>query len=414
MSRYIRQHKRQFAGVVAPIFALFLLVAIGLSVSPGWINKSYGTPGEPCTVGDTVCDVCNGEVCAFVNSMDQCVNFPPGGPSTNTNPNIPDPTCPRIFDPGCFVLCTEQPTSTFPPEIAVCSASDAFCENISGGDSPNACRTGTCLDVGDDDDDFATGQGSVQGIFSSSRCDYERVHPSVNQGCALCTDPNAPDFNPCGDGVCEVTLGENCNTCAIDCLIPGFEDNCPLTSGTVIEDACGGMVQIPNITFGGPPYNQTGSGECEDGDLCTDNQCVGSTVLTCSVTPKACSGDLEDLCCPAGCTAPADGSSCGSDTNCDVDCGPIIECPFCGNNVIDPGEACDGTAPNNCGDLGCNDATCQCNTPNDSNDSTQGSGLLSCSLHKGRAPTISFSSMLFLGIGFAILGLGYRIRRRQN
>jgi len=120
----------------------------------------------------------------------------------------------------------------------------------------------------------------------------------------------------------------------------------------------------PAITFPGPPFTGTGDAVCEDGDACTQSACNEQTG-TCEpqAVITACSGSVSDLCCPAFCV-PFDASdpACDNDpTLCDADCIPEQYCPFCGNNIIDPNEECDGTATNNCGAGGCNDATCQCN-----------------------------------------------------
>jgi len=121
----------------------------------------------------------------------------------------------------------------------------------------------------------------------------------------------------------------------------------------------------PAITFPGPPFTGSGDAVCEDGDACTQSACNQQTG-TCEPQTNitACSGSSSDLCCPAFCVPfDANDPACASNpTLCDADCIPEQYCPFCGNNIVDPGETCDGTATNNCGTAGCNNATCQCNT----------------------------------------------------
>jgi hypothetical protein len=426
MSRYIKKHRRQFLGVAFPLFFLFVLGSIGLSVFPGWINKSYGTPGQPCTSGDTTCDVCDGESCVFNDTVlpatFQCANiiFIGTTETTNFDPNITAPACPLVSSfqqqqPGCWTNCAETLTVSVATtiEVPVCSPSDLFCQGISGGDQTNACRTASCT------------TNSTFDSTNPSGCDYNFDSTAVSNNppaCILCSAPQPAGFTACGDGICEAGLGENCTSCPDDCLIPGFTDLCPLTSGPIIQSACQLPVPIKFVTFSsGPPFNDPLSLECEDGDLCTDNACSGGT--TCTVTDKNCSLDVADFCCPAGCQPPATGQTCGNNTSCDVDCLPPVECPFCGNNIIDAGEACDGTAANNCGAAGCNNATCQCRPSFIG--CLQGDGVFgkesspgscdgfSCSLNKdaGMPPAMN---LWFLGLMAAGLSLGVCLRRRAE
>src|SRR5262249_55762611 len=168
--------------------------------------------------------------------------------------------------------------------------------------TPSSCRTATCTPI------------STPDPVNRSGCLYDL---STAANCTLCATPAPSTFNHCGNGICEPGLGENCTSCAADCLLPGFTDTCPLTTGTPISDAC----SLGIVFFPGPPYNVPGSLACEDGDLCTDNACVGSSSATCSSTPKVCSINTGDFCCPAGCNPPASGGTCGpNDSTCDIDC----------------------------------------------------------------------------------------------
>lgn len=144
----------------------------------------------------------------------------------------------------------------------------------------------------------------------------------------------------------------------------------------------------PSITFPGPPFTGFGDAACEDGDLCTQSACDDETdVCEPQTVITACSGGVSDLCCPAFCVPfEANDPACSPNnpsTLCDIDCIPEQYCPFCGNNIIDPGEECDGTAANNCGSAGCNDATCQCNPPTVAGHCLEGSGFNNDS---GKAP----------------------------
>jgi len=209
--------------------------------------------------------------------------------------NQPPDWCQTVGNfPGCYV-CDET--------INNCVPDDSFCNGISGGNEDNQCRVGECLVV------------TFQDPANPSGCDYS-LDTGGSVDCRNCIPDGLATLENCGNGICEPDEGEACDTCAVDCLLPGFPaDTCPLTSGQVIADAC----QL-GITFDGPPYNDPFSGACEDGDLCTDNTCAAAAAV-CTVTPKACSITVPDFCCPAGCNPPPAGADCGpNDSTCDVDC----------------------------------------------------------------------------------------------
>ncbi len=328
MSRYVKKHKWQIMGVAAPLFAVFFLVAIGLSVNPNWINKTYGTPGASCNPlnsSDTTCNVCNLETCDATSSIcvDLCGN--------STLPATPCPACPNfdgfpvfsIFPkPGCWTACQENTFTPVPGvtlEFAECSPVDSFCQDISGGTLPNACRSASCTPIATPDPNNPSG------------CDYELIDPPPSTACLNCSEPLPAGFDFCGNGICEKAHGEDCDQCPEDCLLPGFTDACPLTSGSTIEDACDNPG--PRITFSsGPPFNVPNSQECEDGDLCTDNACpLPNGLATCTVIDKVC--DLiADFCCPDGCT-PSN----------DPDCLEPVDCGVCGDNIINGTDECDGS-----------------------------------------------------------------------
>lgn len=211
----------------------------------------------------------------------------------------------------CWTSCQEILDINGNPgfcETPSCSPNDDFCNGISGGTESNECRAGVCLPI------------STPDPANPSGCDYT-LTPDASVDCRNCIPEGLATLENCGNGICEPDEGEACNTCAIDCLIPGFEETCPLTSGIIIRQAC--QPPIPGIIFDGPPYNVPGSTECEDGDLCTDNSCNQTAGDVCDVTPKSCEPDA-DFCCPAGCAAPT-GDSCREVTGapipgCDPDC----------------------------------------------------------------------------------------------
>jgi hypothetical protein len=301
MGRYVRKHRRTILGGMIPVFFIFILAVLGLNVFPSWINKSYGVPGTPCsgTGPGTVCDVCNGEVCTVVNSTFQCVNFPNG--STNTNPNIADPFCPGGSFPGCFQNCVEQ-VSTGGFEFAVCQPDDGFCQGISGGEADNACRTAVCV----------PGPQGFLDLLNRSGCEYFAIPGSEDPNCVRCEAP----VSNCGNGICEQPE-EDFDSCSLDCRVPGWTGPKLDPGDSVMDDACTGVI-VPSMVFPGPPFNvpvpgNPGLETCEDGDVCTSNVC-NTTSDVCEVSQKLCSEDVEDLCCPEGCSPDS------SDTNFDVDC----------------------------------------------------------------------------------------------
>jgi len=374
MSLYIKRQWPKILGLAAPFFILVLLVGLGVSIFPN--SNLYGLPGQFCTFGDlTNCDPCNGEVCNTFNTMvppNVCINFPNG--TANADPNIPNPQCPGMLgtsttpNPDCWNVCNRIPSgnSTIQDSFE-CLANDQFCQDISGGDASNDCRLGVCTNNSTFDPANPTG------------CDFDYDGQNVEPLCMNCEDAAAADFNNCGNGVCEVDEGEDCQSCANDCLVPGFEDACPVTG---MVGAC-----LIGIVFPGPPYNDFGE-PAEDGDLCTNSAC---NALNGEITnsPKSCSIDTEDFCCPAGCQAPPDGLTCGEAdaqgllprAECDVDC-YIPEMCFMPIPTPTP-------TP----------------TPPLNNDFVTGSGILPCSLQRGINPRTSTGLLSLLSLGVVLAGL---------
>lgn len=303
MGKYIQRHRRPILGAACPIFFIFILVAIGLSVSPGWISRTYGTPGDSCKAPSSVapcldsnpdplffeCDVCKGEFCVPFNDTTEdgrCGVVSSGTITTNTaavsdQEFIPCPT--KDDAPGCWTGCRQEFTDTnqVTPlgfnlcNSAVCEPSDDFCNGIAGGNQANACRSGTCQTESTPDPSNPLG------------CDY-RLADGIN--CVLCESPAPASFDTCGNGICEPGQGEDCTTCPLDCLVPGFGGNCLSSSG---------------------------------GDICS--------------TPKSCSANEEDLCCPSGCNPPDNGTCIAGDPNCDIDCLVPETCEEPGGGGLTPG-----------------------------------------------------------------------------
>ncbi len=228
---------------------------------------------------------------------------PPGAPGS----------CQAAGFPGCYV-CNEQGTECLPDDV--------FCNDISGGTTSNECRTAVCLPGADPQN---------PDLGNPSGCDYSLTPDAAPDVCFVCATPAPADFDSCGNGICEPGLGEGCGTCSEDCRLPGFPaGTCPLPANDPVFSEIGqGVCDESGIVFDGPPYNST-FGECEDGDLCTDNFCnFGSGGnATCGSQPKSCSVDVADFCCASGCQAPPAGLTCAEAdaqgilprAECDVDC----------------------------------------------------------------------------------------------
>jgi len=223
------------------------------------------------------------------------------------NPDNGD--CQQNQRPGCYhcELVNNVPN---------CVPNDAFCDDISGGNASNECRSATCLP-----NIFFTNS-------NPSGCDYDYSNTDLGgTSCQNC-QPDVASEN-CGNGICEAP-GETFANCSIDCRAPGFvgpklDPNVPADALT-LNSACAQPAGISLITFPGPDYNQFGSQFCEDGDICTQNTCGNGF---CQVTDPATCNPVADFCCPSGCTPPAAGTACpvgAVGTTCDPDCLPPQSC----------------------------------------------------------------------------------------
>ncbi|MCC6272863.1 MAG: hypothetical protein IT572_05305 [Deltaproteobacteria bacterium] len=217
--------------------------------------------------------------------------------------------CQQQFNlPDCYV-CDET--------INNCVPDDSFCNGISGGNEDNQCRAGECLVV------------TFQDPNNPSGCDYT-LDTGGSVDCRNCIPQGLATLENCGNGICEPDEGEACGTCSEDCRLPGFPaGTCPLPANDPVFSGSMGVCDESGIVFDGPPYNSI-FGECEDGDLCTDNFCNfgNGGNATCGSQPKSCSVDVADFCCASGCQAPPAGLTCAEAdaqgilprVECDIDC----------------------------------------------------------------------------------------------
>ncbi len=305
MSRYIKKHRRKFAGVAVPLFLLFVVVAIGLNVYPGWVKPTFGVIGAPCeNFGNTqtdpllsACDRCAGEICSLGSAGSVCTL---GGTLTC-------PSCQCINE----VVMLGTSGGTFVPDTQCGAPSNAYCQDRSGGTTLNDCRIGVCT------------TNTTVNLGFPSGCDYD--YDVSNIDCINCAPPSPASVN-CGNGVCEEGIGESFSTCPVDCRAPGFTGSSVLSpTDPILNAACPNISSISFIEFSG---NLPNGNSCEDGDICTENTCNpngGCDVID----PADCSGNTADFCCPSGCNpAPSGTGTCNTslDPDCDIDCLPPEDC----------------------------------------------------------------------------------------
>lgn len=122
----------------------------------------------------------------------------------------------------------------------------------------------------------------------------------------------------------ECQHGDGC--CPVGCTF-AQDNDCPKSCGD-------GNVDPPEVcepTSTSHPCPTS----CDDGDPCTNDMLMGSAgqcTATCVHSGKFASGNSRDSCCPKG-------SNALNDADCD---------PICGNNIVEPGEQCDGDCPTSC------------------------------------------------------------------
>ena len=330
-------------------------------------NGSYCDGAETCNVGSGLCEpgspppceddgfFCNGaEVCD--EATESCVGTPPacddalycnGEETCNEGTDQCDAgTSPNPDDGvGCTDDSCNETTNSIDnvPNNGLCDNGE-FCDGAETCDQlldcqagSDPCPSGTCDEV----DDVCIGCGD-------GTCDPGEDCNSCAADCISGPLPGAA----CGNGLCEAGDGENGVTCSADC-------NAKLTGKPSNRFSCG-----------------FGDGYAPDG--CGDPRCTSSG-FSCTTVPAV----TGSFCCGDGiCDDPEIGSSC------ELDCGTA---PFCGNDITEQGEICDGIDLNGdtCADVGFSGGTlaCQSNCLNyDTSNCTSAECILgqpgdSCSLN---------------------------------
>jgi hypothetical protein len=219
-----------------------------------------------------------------------------------------------------------------------CFCGDGVCRGEDCCSCPEDCHYGDpampCL--GNEYCDVACGETFVN---APEDCDREAISPDT---CAY------NDTCRCGDGNCDVFVGENCDTCPGDCEYCGScgDGMCSEAWGedgfTCPED-CGALCGDGDCN----PYLGenclTCAADCGDCSSCGNGVCdVGfDGGETCSLCPEDCHlGDPAHPCCGNGLCEPDENADV---CPCDCDTAPCSSEPSdtCGNSVLEPGEECD-------------------------------------------------------------------------
>jgi len=308
----------------------------GCSIDADCDNGSYCDGAEVCNAGTCeagtppVCEddglFCNGaEACN--EATDSCAGTPPvcddalycnGAETCNeTTDQCDDGTAPNPDDGvGCTDDSCNETTDLIDnlPNNGICD-DGLFCTGDETCDVVNDCQPGSDPCPGgscDESNDVCIGCGD--GV-----CDPGEDCTSCTADCISGELPGAS----CGNGLCEAGDGENGVTCSADC-------NAKLTGKPSNRFSCG-----------------FGDGYAPDG--CGDSRCT-SGGFACTEVPV----DSGSYCCgDAMCEGAEDSSSC------EIDCSST---PFCGNDITEQGEICDGADLNGdtCADVGFSGGTLAC------------------------------------------------------
>ncbi len=164
----------------------------------------------------------------------------------------------------------------------------------------------------------------------------------------------------------EFVVARNTRICSYRGFAGLFRDQVPVTGFCPLEDAYDAYLVTVRLEV-----SSDAAGEFE---ICADDSnspAVPGFDLTRFVTPTQSGGSshifpmafecatIAVVCCGDGILQA--GESCDDGNNVAGDgCSSACQLEFCGNNVVDPDEACDGTANSACEDLNCRpDCTCE-------------------------------------------------------
>jgi len=282
-------------------------------------NSDPCSDGELCTTGDTcqsgVClglpTDCDDEVACTVDSCDQAT-----GECINTPDHV-------LCDDG--EVCTDNECTA---SGCVTTDNTAACDDGMFCTASDQCSGGICAGTGDP--------------CSGRTCDEEA---DECLGCLL--DEECDDGNPCTDDACvdfecqSVSITAPCD----DGLFCTPEDSCSNGSCVGSGERCPGQVCDEDNDL---CVQCLQDADCDDGNVCTDDACDGST---CSYTNNTspCNDGLfcteTDVCANGACGGsgdPCPGQQCDEENDACVDCLDVIDC----------------SDANTCTDDACVDGTC--------------------------------------------------------
>jgi hypothetical protein len=233
----------------------------------------------------------------------------------------------------------------------VCEGAEisGFCPEDCDPQPSDPCGNGTCeVNLGEscttclaDCDILDINQNSVCATCGNGVCEGAEVS-------GLCPEDCDQQSNACGNGTCEVNLGESCTSCLVDCDILDINQNsvCATCGNGVCEGA-----EISGLCpedCDQPASNTCGNGTCEVnlGESCT------SCLADC---------DILDINQNSVCATCGNGVCEGAEISglCPEDCDQPTS-NVCGDGVVGPGEQCDGSDLTQClSTQSCSDS-CQC------------------------------------------------------
>jgi len=311
-------------------------------------NDGVGCTADSCneatdscdhTTNDAACD--NGLYCDGAETCDPVLDCVSGtAPDCNDGVGCTADSCNEATD-SCDHI----------PNDAACN-NGLYCDGVETCVPALDCQPGTAVNCGDGvgctTDSCNEGTDSCDHVPSDAACDdglfcngAESCNPVLDcqagsdpcpgEGCDEGGDACIPSL--CNNGTCD--SGEDCNTCAADCI--GGTTSGAVCGNGVCEAGDGeDCITCPSDCNGltsGKPANRFCCGATEG---CGDSRC-NTGGFYCTTTPSG--GGMSYCCGDLTCEGPEDSF------NCAVDCGAA---PACGDATCDPGEdQCN--CPSDCG-----------------------------------------------------------------
>jgi hypothetical protein len=224
-----------------------------------------------------------------------------------------------------------------------------FGKNEPPQSSEAVCGDGQCeLDLGEncttclaDCDILDINQNQICATCGNGVCEGAEISGFCPEDC----DPQPSD--PCGNGTCEVNLGESCTTCLADCDILDINQN------SVCATCGNGVCEGAEVSGLCPEDCDQQSNACGNG-TCEVN--LGESCTSCLVDC-----DILDINQNSVCATCGNGVCEGAEISglCPEDCDQPTS-NVCGDGVVGPGEQCDGSDLTQClSTQSCSDS-CQC------------------------------------------------------